>query len=181
MRITVRLGQIAASSLDLDEIQAKRIYETFATILASVIGSGVQADDKEKSKESPLPVRYGSEEKSEYIEPTITTTERYYRKPCEPTQVEAEKSKLIFFTCSKCGELQYKFANENDVVNCHYCKSSVALDEVVDAAYRCPKCNASATFRINGTLQTIPCKSCHSPIDLKYHEKKHKYVSANLA
>ncbi|MBB6217534.1 ribosomal protein S27E [Anaerosolibacter carboniphilus] len=98
----------------------------------------------------------------------------------EPVHIstnDADKPRLIFFQCEDCGAVQYKFGHEGDTATCHRCKTETKLDGITDGAYKCPKCNASATFKVSNEVSVVPCKNCHSPIDLVYNDKKDKFVS----
>lgn len=98
----------------------------------------------------------------------------------ETNQMRVPK-KLLMLKCTGCNETLVGVVNEGQwSFTCKSCKTNNTVDNLKPATYICPNCGYKANFYVKDGLNIVKCKNCDGDIDLIYHEKKEKYLSANL-
>lgn len=96
------------------------------------------------------------------------------------------KPVMVATLCPHCGNTTTAYTKDT-TINCTTCHKPIDVDydESVKGDYVCPCCSTGkGFFKIFPdkfhTRLVVKCKSCGSPVDLKYHEKKNVYLSPNL-
>lgn len=162
MKISVRLGNEMAFSMQVDEDKAR---ETFVKMASLLMGC--------ENTESAVTIAYESDANVEKVCQSIV-------KQIQTTVQKKSSGRLIFFKCEECARVQYRFTESGETVECIDCKYSHEIGNTQRATYTCPNCNAVSILSVEEGLETVPCKKCSSPIDLIWHEQKKMYMSANM-
>lgn len=195
MKIYLRLEGKANMSMNVEDSKAFEVYGELAAMLFELATGESMPGETAKEDSEPLPMALteknmypGGKPFLEVAKEEAAATVVAEPKPeptpqrvQEPKKAHApQKPQLIFFRCEDCGRVQFKFTSEGETVECFDCAASVEIEQARPAAYECPNCGMKSGFHVTDDVQTIPCKGCGGPIDLAWHEKKQRFVSANL-
>lgn len=184
MKLTVVLEKKSRFNIDLPEGEAKALYK-------SLIGSIVNGLKVQTQMVRIQPAVKNIEPKEIITEDKATTTkdpeEKVKEVPgaeevkvVEPDQMRVSK-KLVMLKCTGCSETLVGLVNEGQwSFTCKSCKTNNTVENLKPATYICPNCGYKANFYVKDGLDIVKCKNCDGDIDLIYHEKKEKYLSANL-
>lgn len=126
------------------------------------------------------------EEVRTFMKPTghSNNTKKEYSRPQQITRSNRElKPRLVFYTCTECGKTSYAQAlpQNGEIVKC-ICKANNVISDIKKAEAYCSCCGTRLLFFVdkNSDFTEVRCKNCEAFIDMKYVEKKDKYVSMNI-
>jgi ribosomal protein L37AE/L43A len=168
MKLTVILEKKSRFSIELPEVEAKNLFK-------SIIGSTVSALKVQTHSFRMQPDQKDIEDKETEAVPKEKTIKAV------DTNTRRISQKLVMLKCSGCGETIVGLVKGGQwSLTCKNCKTDNTIEKLKPAAYTCPNCGYKASFYVKDGLDIVKCKNCDSDIDLMYHEKKDKYLSANL-
>lgn len=179
MKLTIILEKKSRFNIDLPEVEANKLYQ-------SVIGS-ILSEIREEPYVSKAPHISLIREVAKKVEPVdlvsepeVETLKEEIVKTIEDKPTAISKG-LVMMRCSGCKDTLVSVVNSGQwSLTCKSCKTNNTLENLKPAAYICPNCGYKASFHVKEGLNMVKCKNCSGDIDLLYHEKKEKYLSANL-
>lgn len=105
---------------------------------------------------------------------------------CEDKELEETEHKpigrrLVIIKCTNCGKtitpVVFLDNTENVEITCPVCGEKHIVDKMYQARYKCYNCSKTALFYTDGSVGTVTCVDCKTPLDLKFNEKKKEYYS----
>lgn len=105
---------------------------------------------------------------------------------CEDKELEETEHKpigrrLVIIKCTSCGKtitpVVFLDNTENVEITCPVCGEKHIVDKIYQARYKCYNCSKTASFFTDGSVETVTCIDCKTPLDLKFNEKKKEYYT----
>lgn len=81
------------------------------------------------------------------------------------------KKVAVFYRCPECGKVEFALTDNPDV-KCHRCGHLFKLSGIQSARVSCPNCGEHYITRVADEVNCVPCRSCRSPVDLVWNERK---------
>ena len=89
--------------------------------------------------------------------------------------------RLVIIKCANCGKtitpVVFLDNTENVEITCPVCGEKHLIDKLYQARYKCYNCSKTALFYTDGSVETVTCIDCKTPLDLKFNEKKKEYYT----
>lgn len=89
--------------------------------------------------------------------------------------------RLVIIKCKNCEKtitpVVFLDNTENVEITCPVCGEKHVIDKIYQARYKCYNCSKTATFFTDGSVETVTCIDCKTPLDLKFNEKKKEYYT----
>jgi len=182
MKLTVVLEKKSRFNIELTESEAKNMYRK----MVNVIVDSLNIHSAKVINKLKLNEEYEEIDKTEGSKREVNASEEVISEVKEPRTINYKR--LIIAKCPSCGEIATPVVNVKDgelmdksrPLICKHCQGELPAGKLKQAKYQCPNCNAEAAFYTINDLKEVQCKDCGSLIDLVWHEKKERYLSANL-
>lgn len=184
MKISVVLEKKSRFNIDLPEGEAKNLYKSLIGSIVNALKVQTQIVRTQPTVKDTELKEINIEEKATTIKDSEEKVEEVPRdeevKVIEPNQMRISK-KLVMLKCAGCSETLVSVVSEGQwSLTCKSCRTNNTVENLKAATYICPNCEYKANFYVKDGLDIVKCKNCDGGIDLIYHEKKEKYLSANL-
>ena len=161
-------------------VDSKKGQDIFNSTVSHIIGIISESDFGELLARANLT----ETEMEQYADQTIKEIARENEYKESPIY-----KKMVTIKCPDCGEIStpvLKFQNDELIYKEHHliCRSCgkqlPQFEKLEHAEYNCPNCGNYSKFMVANDLKEATCINCKSPIDLLWHDKRKRYLSANL-